>query len=562
MSRTRLAALLVAIGVGAAALSPAGAAGGGRQAHRLDPDRAAHAAVTGLLAEPTQPRLAELRLALTQGLRADPAAAGAEGPREWAHVSAAGDLDGDRRPDVIIERDGGTVVRSGKDGRVLLRRDAGYLLPVAKAGAVRLLSVQYSYEETGRALRLDVRLEGLDRTGRPMWGHTFGGTVQLVGAGPAFVARLDGVPAMLHDGQLDPQGRPALMIGGLSATQTSVGTTSTVEPALLSLTDGTLAPLPAVHGAGSGVAWAFPVQPQGSARSCFGTSAPVGPVTRLALLCDGAEAWTATVRLRDPYVQAGGDFDADGLADLVVGTYGFEPPRRREVLRGTSVRSFADGSELAASRRDSMLPLSADVNGDQQPDFLAVTFLDEPTLHALTLAGAEIWATDIAPDADSYSLFVSLGLDLTGDGLGDGLVVSEPDRRPSVTSVVDGRTGRSFARAGVDGLLLPGLRPRGADLTVLTAAGGRARATVLSGHDGGRLLEVTAPGATGLVSPGSAGAVDLDADGRRDLVVASRTGEHQVTTAFSARGAVLWQTREKAPQRVAELVFSDSASCC
>lgn len=562
MIRTRLTALVMALGLATAGLSSAAAAPGQRPADRLDPQRAVHAAVTGLLSAPDQERLADLRLALTQEPATEAAVATAAGPREWAAVSAAGDVDGDRRADVIVERTGGTAVRSGRDGRLLLKRADGFLLPVPAAGAVRLLSVQHSVTETARAFRLDVRLEGLDRTGRAVWTHTYGGTVEVLGVGPAFVARLDGVPAMLYDGLLDPDGRSALLIGALSATQTSAGTTSAVEPTLLDLADGSTSPLPTVRAVGRGVAWAFPVHAQDQGRSCYATSAPVGPVTRLSLVCDGTASWSSTVRLRDPFVDDGGDFDGDGLSDLVAGTYGYQQPRPREVFRGTQVLSFADGSALGRSAIDALQPLRVDIDGDARPDFLELSFEPELAVRALGLTGEQIWRRVVAVKGEVHDFGLLLGLDITGDGVGDGLVVAGAEKAPSTSVVVDGRNGRTFAVQGVTGLLLPGLRAGGADLAVLEQQAGRARATVLSGDRGRRLLTVTVPGPTGTVSAGGAGAVDVDRDGRRDLVVASRTDDHQVTTAFSAGGQVLWQSREKAPRVTVELHMAEATTCC
>lgn len=570
MSRTRLTALVVCLGVGAAALVPAAAAPAAPAAAApavpavdpLEPQRALHSAVSRLLSSPAPERLGELRSAHERSLRSARSAdtAVTDGPGESAYVTSAGDVDGDRRSDVILARRSGTQVRSGKDGRVLLSRGEGMLFPVTGAGAVRLLEVQHNYEESGRGLAIEVVLTGLDRTGRAVWEHAYGGTVTFVGVGPAYVVRATDVPIMIDDRQVDPEGRPALMIGSLSATQSRAEAVSTLAPALLSLVDGAVTELPVVRGAGSGVPWAYPVTAAGDARSCYATAAPLGPISRLALTCDGTALWSATVRLRDPYVESGGDFDGDALPDLVAGTYGWERPRPREVLRGTRVLSFADGSEVGRSRLDSLSPLGQDISKDGQPDFLEVAYgPGDVAVQAVTLAGDEVWRRSVLLQ-DSYPA-VWLGLDLTGDGLGDALVLVQPEKGPVTTVVVNGRNGKAFTLRDVDGLLLPGLRSRGADFAVLEARSGRAHAIVLSGDGGRRLLAVTVPGPPGRVSPAGAGAVDVDRDGRRDLLVASRTDDQQVTTAFSgASGRVLWQQREEAVAVVRLEVVAEP--CC
>lgn len=543
MSRTRLTALLIAAGVGAAGLVPAGAATARPAAPQLDPHRALHAAVLDLA--PEAGGLAAWRGAY---LAAASGAGSSEGPREYAQVYEVGDLDGDRRTDVAVQREDGTVVRSGKDGTVLLRRASGYLFGIEGAGRVRLLLLDVSYVEADRGYAMTVRFQGLDGKGRALWTHEQSGSVSGSGAGPAFVGRLEDVPALFELDQRDAAGRPALLLGALTAVESPGPVVSSMDLTSLSLIDGKAAALATVQGAGRGYAYARAVHAPKGAGTCYASTAPVAQVTQVALACDGADpAWSTLVPLRDPYVDDAGDFDGDRLGDVQLSTFGFERPRTREVLRGTAVLSYADGSSLASSRLDGLAPLRADVDGDGQPDFLEFSWSEEGfAVQGVNLAGDVLYRSALELRG-SGSMEGRLGMDVTGDGVADAYLRAAPQKGESTAVVVDGRTGRAQRMAGVDGMLWPGLRRTGIDLLVVTADAGRLRTKVLSGDRGRRLLDVRVPGPSGTPAQGGAGTADVDRDGRRDLVVTSRSGDRRLTTAWSSGGRLLWQTAEKAP---------------
>jgi hypothetical protein len=320
-----------------------------------------------------------------------------------------------------------------------------------------------------------------------------------------------------------------------------------MDLSLLSLTNGAVTPLPPVQGVGRGLPYARPVAPREGTRSCYVTTAPVGQASRAELACDGSGAvWSSLVRLREPYVDDAGDFDGDGVGDVQLTTFGFERPRPREVLRGTVVLSHADGSSLATSPLDGLAPLRADVDGDRTPDFLELAFEEEGfAIQGVRLDGTVLYRSALALQS-SGSLEGRMGMDVTGDGVADAFLRAEPEKAEPVGVVVDGRTGRAQRVNGVDGLVWPGLRRTGIDLAVVTVDRGRLRTTVLSGDRGRTLLDVRVPGA-GTPSPGGAGTADLDRDGRRDLILASRSGSAWLTTAWSATGRLMWQTSEAAP---------------
>jgi hypothetical protein len=543
MSSTRLAALLAVTGLALAGLAPATAAPAPAGIADLDPQRALHAAALDLVRAPDAGTAAAWRTAALRAASDDDESSSADpGRREWSYVSSAGDLDGDKRGDVLVQRENETLVRSGKDGRVLLRRADGALLPVAGAGAVRLLSVDVEYREQEAGMELAVLLSGLDRTGRAVWEHQLTGGAQAVGEGPAYAARYDQLPVLMDPDHAVGSGGPSLLLGSLSGVATTVGLTSQLALETLSLTDGSVAALPALHGHGSSVPWAFSF----GTPDCLVTSEPVAAATRVSLQCGGAPTWTRPVRLLDPYVVPAGDFDGDDSADLMVTTFGFERPRPEEVLRGTRVLSYADGTEVGSSALDGLVPLGADVNGDEQPDFIELAFEEMGfALQGLTLAGDVLYRRTIELHG-SGMLEGLLGLDITGDGIGDGYLRATPERGTPVTVIIDGRNGTPIRAPGAGDLMVPGLRPTGADLASTTVEKRRLRVGVSSGATGRALLSAVVPGPAGAVSPGSAGAVDVDGDGRRDLVVVSRRDSTRLTTAFSARGRVLWQQSEKA----------------
>ena len=552
MSKTRLACLLVALGVGAAGLTPAAAvapdtpAPAAPQVTDLQPSRALHAAALALLRTPDAARAAAWRSALLRSVEPGEPEDESSSRRDWSLLYDAGDVDGDRRSDLIVMRDGITLVRSGHDGRVLLRRSGSSLLPVPGAGAVRLVALDVDFQESDTGFKVTVRLQGLDRTGRAQWQHELSGRLSYVGAGPAYAVRFENLPMLLMEGQRDAAGRPAMLLGSISGAYGPEGAVSQLDLGLLGAADGSRTALPAVHGVGAGLPWAFAVAPKNGAAPCYATTAPTGPASRVTLVCDRAARWTRPAALLDPFVDEAGDFDGDGTWDLLVSTFGFEPAESEEPGRGTRVLAFNDGRELGASSLEQLCALLVDVNGDRQPDFMEVGFAEEGFfLRGVTLAGKQLWRRTIELRG-SGSLEGHLGLDVDGDGVGDAFLRAEPRKGSPLAISINGRNGRPLVVPGVDALLSPGLRPRGADLVALEPVRGRLHASVLSGDRGRKLLSVRVPGPTGKVLHGAVAAVDVTRDGRRDLVLVSRIGDRRLTTAFSSRGSVLWQVSEQA----------------
>lgn len=547
MSSTRTIALLAVLGLSLTGLAPAAAAPVPAPAVprlvELDPSRALHSAARELLRSPDAERAAAWRTALLRSVSdTDEGSSSPGAQREWSFVSSAGDLDGDRRGDVLVMSEGETLVRSGKDGRVLLRRLGSSLLPVTGAGAVRLVAVDVEFRGQGDGIEIAVLLAGLDRRGKAVWEHELAGSVSGFGEGPAYAARYDHLPLLMDSDHQSVAAGPALLLGSLTGAASQTGLTSRLDLEALSLTDGSVRDVAALHGQGRSAPWAF----SAGAPGCLVTSEPVVVGARVSLHCGGTPTWSRAVPLMDPYVVPAGDFDGDKVSDLMVSTFGFEEPQPDEVLRGTRVLSYADGTEQGRSSRDGLVPLGGDVSGDGEPDFLGLVFEEMGfAVQGTTLAGDVLYRRTIELRG-SGMLEGMLGLDITGDGIGDGYLRATPERGAPVTLVIDGRQGRTVRVPGSGDLLSPGLRATGADLASATAEKRRLRVEVRSGNGGRTLLSTLVPGPAGAVTPGSAGAVDLDADGRRDLVVVSRRDSSRLTTAFSSRGRVLWQRAEKA----------------
>lgn len=553
LSTGRLTCLLATSAVAAAGLVPAVAAPApvARPAFvELDPARALRAATRDLLSAPSAQTAAGWRGA-TLAVAGDPeeasstASSSPSTPRDHAFAYSAGDVDGDRREDVVVLRLDDAVVRSGRDGRVLLRRKDGFLLPVGAPGRVRLVALDPSYEETSRGVDITVRYSGLDGRGRTVWTHETSGSVVGEGVGPAYAVTYDSLPLLLGVDHVDAQGRPALLLGGITGAGAVAAGAAQMALSALSVQDGAVTALPALHGAG-GIPWASPMDP-GLHRGCYVGTEPAGAVTLTSLRCAaGAPSWTRPVPLQDAYAHDGHHFDADGRGDVLVSTFGFDPPETQDPLRGSRVLSGANGSTLGASSQEGLVPLRGDVSGDREPDFLQISFAEQGfALQGVTLAGKVLYRRTIEFRSSGF-LEGQLALDVTGDGIGDAFLRAEPERGTPVAIVLDGRSGRALTVPRVDALVAPGLRPRGADLLVLDAVGRRPHVTVLSGDRGRPLLSAPlvarpAPVAGG----GSAAALHLDGDRRRDLVVATRVGDVRLITAYSARGRVLWNVAEK-----------------
>ena len=116
MKRTRLTALLMTLGLGAAGLTPALAVTErAAPVVRLAPGAALQQATLELTRDPSARTASAWRSALLRAAAGDEQAAPA-GP-EWVFVDDVGDLDGDRRSEVAESRMDGVSVRSGRDGR-------------------------------------------------------------------------------------------------------------------------------------------------------------------------------------------------------------------------------------------------------------------------------------------------------------------------------------------------------------------------------------------------------------------------------------------------------------
>lgn len=551
MSRIRLITLTLTLALAATGLTPA-------LAER--PPVAEPAAVVGSVRLPPAAQLARTTLEFVRepsaataqkwksGLRV--ALLGDEGivvgspegeQREYAVITEAGDLDGDRRPDLVEQRSDGTTVRSGREGRVLFRTTA-YLLPV-NAGPVRFLAISTDFAFTRDGADIALAFQGLDGTGKARWKHVMSGTIRSTNAGPAYMATLTDLPVLVSPGLLDAQGGPALLLGALSGAVTPATVASQLALSSLSLTTGLVTARPVLVGAGFGIPYAYPLGPLGTVRGCYATVAPTALISTIGLQCAGAApVWVRPVELTDPYVLAAGDFDRDGRADVLATTFGFEPARSDEPTRGSRIFGANTGAVLASSPVDGLYPLGVNAGGDPEPDFIRVDFTDRGfAVVGSTFSGTPLYRRAVSLQG-SGSLSAGVGWDLTGDRVPDGLVRAEPERGQPLTVVVDGRSGRVTAVAGGDGVAVPGLRRSGGDIVVFDVVQGRLRVTVRGADRGQRLLQVIVPGKPGKPAAGAVGTADLDGDGHRDAVVASRIGTTRSTTAFSGKtGRLLWQ---------------------
>ena len=549
--RTRLvrcAALVSVAAVALAGLAPAGAAPvDARPAPvaELDPGRALHAAVLQLVRGASADRAAAWADAYRRAASDDDeeaaSSSASSGPPEWSYAYSAGDVDGDRREDVVVLRDREVLVRSGKDGRVLVRRPGGSLSPVEGGGAVRLLALDVDFREQGEGYALRVTFSGLDARGRTRWTHEVDGSASGQSAGPAYVSRFSSMPAMLMDSAV-PSGGPALLLGSLTGALGPAGGPTRMDLELLSLADGSVSTPAPLLGAGAGLPWAYPA----TTPDCYVATEPAASASLVSLRCKGTTSWVRPVRLVDPYAAPAGDFDGDDRSDLMLSTFGFEPASSADVTRGTRVLAHDDGAELGGGPLDGLVPIGGDASGDGQPDFLGLAFEDEGfAVRGTTVDGTVLYRRTIQLRG-SGSLEGRLGLDVTGDGLGDAFLRAAPQGGSSLAVVIDGRSGRSRSTRGVDALLAPGLRTRGGDLLSTRSSGGRLQAEVRAGDSGRRLLTTSISGPRGAVKLGTAAAADLDGDGRRDLLVVSRSGSTRLTTGVSASGRQLWQHRDKA----------------
>ena len=403
----------------------------------------------------------------------------------------AGDLDADRRPDVVGVAVAGDEVRfTGRrstDGEQVwtttVPGQGGGALPArigadSRGGA--LLATTTSTQ--GPPPRATLRLVAIGPDGETVWTRTDEGTelatpvggVQvggptLAGVVPAadggtqiLVALVDRNPLPLPVGAAAATTRIAVLDGSSGEQDALVEHVSTVPARVLALPD--------LDGGGTGDVLAVEASEAEAVAAAYSGE-------------DGRLLWRAAGLPGDAAdaVVVVGDATGDGIADLAAGSVGGE--------RGATVLIDGGDGEVAWSRAAGVPVAVGNVAGDERAEVAVVTSTATPfaaEVHTLIVDGDgdDVRARRVDAGPAGASVTVADGGDLDGDGAADivvGVTPAAPWQRLRTTLALDGGTGGPLwsalpgvpTRRGPGGPVLLDLaaRPGGPQVSAVDGAG-------------------------------------------------------------------------------------------
>jgi SdrD B-like domain/FG-GAP-like repeat len=182
------------------------------------------------------------------------------------------------------------------------------------------------------------------------------------------------------------------------------------------------------------------------------------------------------------------DYNGDGFGDIIVGTDVGGGPRVR-VFNGSTNATIVDFFAFDPNQRGGVRVAAADMNGDGRADIIASTGAGVPTMVRVYNAVDLTILREITPYMSQYTggVFVSAG-DFNGDGTPDIITGTDVGGGPQV-NVFDGKTGNSLtAFFAFESSFTGGVRVSAVDIdgdgkTEIVAAagsGGGARVVVYS----------------------------------------------------------------------------------
>jgi hypothetical protein len=264
----------------------------------------------------------------------------------------------------------------------------------------------------------------------------------------------------------------------------------------------------------------------------------------LSLIVAGPSAgqkihWNAGAYTGHNALDTAGDFDGDGVDDLVVGQFAATPPRVR-------VLSSRDGATLVEWLSPSPFGYfgttvagPGDLDGDAVPDIAYHRQLPASagSYHAVAVrsgaSGSELYTLHQSSETDFFGYRMAALGDVDGDGRGDLLISAESQSSSAshagAVHVRSGATGaplhsivgtQEWEQLGIRSAALGDCDVDGVpDFAVYGESGSSQRVDVYSGATFAKLHTLTAPSSASAWGWQLAGVGDVDADGGADLAL-------------------------------------------